>query len=430
MTRTFLPLAAILLLLAQAPVHAKASQADLKKVRSMTFAGDKSAISFVQEKIAQGKDVNEWNEVLAMIGLHHGHVSVGDGYFNAARAFARAEPNNPRALATFALILADVKKTDVALQLSQKALELDPNNARALAAQAFCLGLQGNESELAKEIMSKAVKISPNDRDVNFVAYKFYEKILEDLQAEDALTRIIKAYPDDATALYQRAWLYKDLRDFKKSAQDCRKALAVNPNYESAQGLLARMLHHLENWKEALAAYKKLEEIEKMRGAKIMHPTNLARRAECYTGLGQNQKAIDDYSSALKVISPDKNDKIFSRAALHMNKKNREGYVGLWTARAQLYAKSGNLERAIKDNTSLLEVFPKNPTGLHERVKQLQKAGKYDQALKDIDSLIKIDADVALWYRMKVEILRKMGRTEEAKKVEKQSDSLEKFGIK
>lgn len=409
---------------------AKASQADLNKVKSMVFAGDGKAVQFVRDKINQGKDVNEWNEVMALIGLHHGHMEVGDGFFNAARAAARSEPSNPRALATFALVLAMLQKNDVALQLSQKTLELDPKNARALAAQAFVLGSQGSESDLAKEIMGKAVKLSPHDRDVNFMAYKFYEKILEDLQAEEALTRIIKDYPNDATALYQRAWLYKDLRDRKKSIEDCKKALAINPDYENALGLLARMLHHNENWKEALAAYNRMEEMGKKRGRTTFGAVNHGRRAECFAALGQNKKAIEDYTQTLKLISPEKSDATFSKAALHMNKKGKEGYIGWWTARAQQYAKTGNVDRAIKDLSGLLAVFPNNPTGLHERVKQLQKAGKYEQALKDINSLIAIDADVALWYRIKVDILKKMGRTAEAQKVEKQSNSLERFGIK
>lgn len=411
------------------PVLAKISQADLEKVRTLHGLGEGGENQFIQDKLKLGKDKNEWNEILALNGICWGHVKEGDRTFTAARDFARAEPNNPRALATFAMVLAYLQKKDVSLKLSQKALELDPKNARALAAQAYAVGSQGGEQELAKELISRAVKLAPKDREVNCAAYRLYQKLLEDMAAEEALTRIIKNSPNDATAYCQRAWYYKDMRDFNSSVEDCKRALAINPNYEPALALLGRMLHHVERWQEAIAAYNKLDALEKKRGRSIKGPS-LMRRAQCFAALNQNQKAIEDYSKMLKDSSPEQDANVFSKSAMHMNKSSKEDYIQSWTARSHLYAKTGQLDRAIKDSTSLLAVFPKNPTGLHERSKLLQKAGKYEQALKDVEVLISIDPDVALWYRTKVDILKKMGRTEEAKRFERQTNSLEKFGIK
>ncbi len=411
------------------PALAKISQADLDKARTLHGLGEGSEIQFIEEKLKLGKDKNEWNEILALNGLCWGHVKEGDRTFNAARDFARAEPTNPRALATFAMVLAYLHKKDVSLKLSQKALELDPKNARALAAQAYAVGSQGAEQELAKELISRAVKLAPKDREVNSAAYRLYQKLLEDMAAEEALTRIIKNSPDDATAYNQRAWYYKDLRDFKSSIEDCKRALVINPNYEPALALLGRMLHHVERWQEAIVAYNRLDALEKKRGRSIKGPS-LMRRAQCFAALNQNQKAIEDYSKMLKDSSPEHDGNVFSKSAMHMNKSSKEDYIQSWTARSQLYAKTGQLDRAIKDSTSLLAVFPKNPTGLHERSKLLQKAGKYEQALKDVEVLISIDPDVALWYRTKVDILKKMGRAEEAKRFERETNSLERFGIK
>jgi superkiller protein 3 len=396
----------------------------------MHGAGEGKETQFILDKMKQGKDINEWNETLAIMGICRGHLKEGDLTFNAARDFARAEPNNPRALATFAMVLAYLDKKDVSLKLAQKALELDPKSARALAAQAYAVGSQGAEQELAKELISKAVKLAPKDREVNYAAYRLYQKFLEDMKAEEALTRIIKNSPNDATAYYQRAWYYKDLRDRNSSIEDCKKAIAINPYYEPALALLGRMLHHVERYQEAIKAYGQLEVAEKRKGGKSIGTVNFMRRASCYAALNQHQKAIDDYSIVLKNMSPDHDEKVFSKTALHMNKRSKEDYIQSWSARSQLYAKAGQLDRAIKDSTSLLAVFPKNPTGLHERSKQLQKAGKYEQALKDVEVLISIDPDVALWYRTKVDILKKMGRIEEAKRFERETSSLEKFGIK
>jgi len=412
------------------PSHAKIAQADLEKVRTLHGMGEGKEVEFILTKKKLGKDLNEWNEVLAVMGICRGHVKEGDLTFSAAREFARAEPNNARALATFALVLAYIGKRDVAVQLAQKALELDPKSARALAAQSYAVGSQGAEQDLAKEIMAKAIKLAPRDREVNYTACRLYQKLLEDMLAEEALTRIIKNSPNDATAFYQRAWFYKDLRDRNNSIEDCKRALAINPYYEPALSLLGRMLHHIDRFEEALKAYSQLEIAQKRKGHNSIGVVNLMRRAQCYAALNQHQKAIADYSLVLKDMSPEHDEKVFSKSALHMNKRSKEDYIQSWSARSQQFAKAGQIDRAIKDSTSLLDVFPKNPTGLHERSNELQKAGKYELALKDVEKLIEIDPDVALWYRTKVDLLKKMGRTQDAKKFEKQSNSLEKFGIK
>lgn len=409
---------------------AKISPADQNKVKTLQGLGDSSAVQFVQEKIKQGKDLNEWNETLAVLGISIGKISPGDIYFEAARNFARAEPENPRALATFALTLAMIGKADASLKLSQRALQLNPKTSRALAAQALIASEQGSESDLAKEIIGKAVKIAPKDREINYIAYKVYQKLLEDDLAEKALGRIIEANPNDATAYNQRAWYYKDIRDFKRAADDCQKAIDINPKYEGALYMQGRMLHHLERWQESIAAYNKLVQIKKAKGEAGIGATSEIRLAECYAALGQNQKAIEHYTIAIKQMSPEKTDTVFSKGCMHMNKSTKEDYISSWSSRAQLYAKSGQIDRAIKDSTGLLAVFPKNPTGLHERINEYQKAGKYELALKDVETLISIDPDVAVWYRTKVDLLKKMGRKEEAKRFEKESNSLEKFGIK
>ncbi|MCW5821379.1 MAG: tetratricopeptide repeat protein [Cyanobacteria bacterium TGS_CYA1] len=409
---------------------AKISPADQNKVKTLQGLGDSSAVQFVHEKIKQGKDLNEWNETLAVIGISNGHLKAGDIYFEAARNFARAEPENPRALATFALALALIGKADASLKLSKRALQLDPKNARALVAQAHILSNQGSEFELVKEIIGKAVKLAPKDREVNFIAYRLYQKLLEDDAAEKALDRIIEANPKDASAYVQRAWYFKDIRDFKRAADDCQKAVNINPKYEGALYLQGRMLHHLERWQDAIAAYNKIIQIKKSNEESYIGSPSETRLAECYAALGQNQKAIERYSIAIKHMSPEKTDAVFSKASIHMNKKSKEDYIKSWSSRAQLYAKSGQMDRAIKDSTGLLAVFPKNPTGLHERANEYQKAGKYELALKDVETLISIDPDVAVWYRTKVDLLKKMGRKDEAQRFEKQSNSLEKFGIK
>lgn len=409
---------------------AKISAADQNKVKSLQGLGDSSVVEFVQDKLKQGKDVNEWNETLAVIGICKGSIQSGDIYFEAARNFARAEPENPRALATFSLILALIGKSDASLKLSQRALQLDPKNARALAAQAYLAGNQSSESDLAKEIIDKAIKAAPRDREINYVACRIYQKLLEDDLAEKAFARIIQANPNDATAYLQRAYYYKDIRDFKRAVVDCEKALSINPKYERALYMQGRMLHHLERWQDAIVVYNKLAVMKKKDQDLFFSNSNWIRLAECHSALGQYKKAIEAYSLAIKDMSPEKTDAVFSKSCLHMNKKSKEGYIESWAARSQLFAKSGQIDRAIKDSTSLLSVFPKNPTGLHGRASQFQKAGKYELALKDVETLISVDPDVAVWYRTKVDLLRKLGRTEEAKRVERQFNSLEKFGVK
>lgn len=127
-----------------------------------------------------------------------------------------------------------------------------------------------------------------------------YQKAIDDFNA--ALTQD----PANATAYYARALLHMRLEDFNAALNDINNALAANAlnpsNTLQMRDLYAKrgqLNLWMKNWQGAVADYT--NSLARPEG--MINPTVYAERAEAYTALADYAKAIDDYSSAIRVIS-------------------------------------------------------------------------------------------------------------------------------
>lgn len=127
-----------------------------------------------------------------------------------------------------------------------------------------------------------------------------YRNALEDFNT------VIEKDPVNAIAYYDRALLNMRLEDYNTALNDINNALAAqtaNPN----QILQMRDLYAkrgqlnlwLKNWEGAIADYTN----SLARPDGVVSPSVYAERAEAYTAIGNYNDAINDYSSAIRVIS-------------------------------------------------------------------------------------------------------------------------------
>lgn len=112
--------------------------------------------------------------------------------------------------------------------------------------------------------------------------------------------------PQNAVAFYDRSLLNTRLEDYGAALNDINNAMASNTQNPS-DVLQLRDLYAkrgqlnlwLKNWEGAVADYT--NSLARLEG--IVNPTVYAERAEAYTAMGNYADAINDYSSAVRVIS-------------------------------------------------------------------------------------------------------------------------------
>lgn len=117
---------------------------------------------------------------------------------------------------------------------------------------------------------------------------------------------VINEEPENAIAHYDRSLLFVRLEDYSSALNDINSAMAAAAT-NSTPVLQERDLYAkrgqlnlwLKNWEGAIADYTN----SLARPDGMVKPSVYAERAEAYTAIGQFPAAIDDYASAVRVIS-------------------------------------------------------------------------------------------------------------------------------
>jgi tetratricopeptide (TPR) repeat protein len=121
-----------------------------------------------------------------------------------------------------------------AISDSNKAIELNPNNAAAYANRGVAYKKQGNISQALSDY-TKAIEINPNFVDAYNNRGNVYEKQGNFPQAILDYTKAIEIDPDYADAYYNRAITYFEQKDFDKAWENLHKAESlgrkVNPEF-------------------------------------------------------------------------------------------------------------------------------------------------------------------------------------------------------
>ncbi len=413
-------------MLAVAPAWGAPSQVDMDKARKLLASFSNEFFTFVDQKIKAGKDLSYWNEMRALSGLGRGFVSVEDNHVFAARAAARLDPSNPHVLTTYAIVLAYKNKTEVAQQLIDRVLKAVPKDARAHAAQALNAHVKG-EQDFAQAEMQVAIKLAPNDPDVNSIAFTVYRKALDQDQAEAALDRWVKIKPTDIFALRNRGEYARINDNFPQSMRDCRAAIAINPNYDDVWVVMIHTLIDMKDYKAVIAEGNKFLDKNKMGTAFAL---TWERRGDAYAILKDYKKALSDYTTTIKILSLNQDDTKYNTAIVHMDPEKQKSYLRSWISRCNMYSKTGDWQKAIKNLDVLLAAKPDMASALIMRMEVNMSAKQNEAALRDINKLIAIDPDVAEWYRLKIKVLRQMGKDADAVKVEKRLHDVVQFGAK
>lgn len=398
------------------------SNPEVAKADKCIDAGQfKQARAILRKLIESKNPPAEALELYPLVAFFDNEGDIDTRAFACARDAARMSPKDSHILATYALVLGELKKYDEGIKIINRATELNPKDGRAHAVAAF-LYKKVEDTHAANGQMEEALRLDSKSRDVNYIAAKFYWEEIEGNKVEECYKRWLKYQPNSALAHFKTAAYYKDLRRKEEAISELKKAIALNHEYLQARMLWQGILLKQKRYKEAA------EQITSFMKICFESFVTYGDRAECYANLNEPQKSIDDYTKAINMRSPSIAKEGLVKAVVHMPKAEKKDQLSWWIARSYQYSKMQNHKKAIDDMNLVVAAYPNSPSVFYARAKAFEAAKKYPEALKDANLLIARDPDVTQWMRFKADILKKLGREQEAMDVIKRADVLEMSG--
>ena len=199
-------------------------------------------------------------------------------------------------------------KTDVAKELYNRVLKIDPNHSQALNNIAVIF-INLKDYQKAKECYEKVVEIDPNSADAYYNLGIIFKELKEYQKAKSCYEKADNIQPNNTIIQTNLGIIFKDLGENQK-AKDCyEKAIKINPNNEKAHYNLGVIYKDSGELQKAKICYKKVIEI---------NPNEQETRNSLgiiFQELGEYQKAKDCYEKAIK-IKPNYGDAYYNLGQL------------------------------------------------------------------------------------------------------------------
>jgi tetratricopeptide (TPR) repeat protein len=237
-------------------------------------------------------------------------------------------------------------------------------------ALADCRGADVRYAPTAISLCSRALRLpglGRRDRaDAHRIRAQAYFRLLDHGRAWSEYDAAIRADPRNAAIRYERARLFRGLRDYLEDVlADCAAAIRLDPRHAEAYALRADLYEQVT--KDFARAIADLTVLMRLAPARVEHRE---RRGRLYGELGRWRESLADFSAVLA-------------------KANRfESRLG----RARAHAALGDAERALADLDAALRLAPGSGTAWRERARLWAKQGDHDRAAADFAEALALDA--------------------------------------
>jgi class 3 adenylate cyclase/tetratricopeptide (TPR) repeat protein len=190
------------------------------------------------------------------------------------------------------------KKNHEAMKAFDKAIEIDPNFARAYTGRAAIYNDWGQHQQALRE-SEQAIKLDPNlawgfnTRGWAQIGLFNYQKAIEDLN------KAIELDPNYAYAYCHRSWAYFMLKKYHQSLEDANKAIEIDPEFSAAYFRRGRALASLNKSQDAIKDFDKSIEL---------NPTfslSYLQRGYTFLKLGKTEQALEDLKRAASLGNND-----------------------------------------------------------------------------------------------------------------------------
>jgi tetratricopeptide (TPR) repeat protein len=188
-------------------------------------------------------------------------------------------------------------KTDIAQELYNQVLKIDPKHSAALNNLGVIYRYLG-ENQKAKDCCEKAITVKPNYADAHNNLGVIWRDLGENQKAISCYEKAIAINPNYADAHNNLGVIYSDLGEKQKAKNCYEKTIAIIPNFADAHNNLGSTFKDLGENQKAINCYEKAIEINPNY---VDAHNNLG---SAFKDLGENQKAKSCYEKAI-AINPD-----------------------------------------------------------------------------------------------------------------------------
>ena len=297
----------------------------------------------------------------------------------------KIDPNNAAAKFEMGKLYEHLEKTDMAIQMANEAVEIDGNNIwyRFLQADLY---LTNNEPEKAAEAYRAAIDIEPDKYEVYFELAQVYLstgdyekalKVYDELQAKVGMAEEV---------IMQRYHVLLAMGEFKQAIDLMQDVIEEYPNDARYHGVLAELYDQVGESEKALQEYKKVLEID---------PQN----SRIHLALAEHYRVADEEELAyeeLKLAYKDPEVDIDTKVQILLNFYDITGHSGVGSSeREDLLAKVNELMDL------LVEVHPNNARTFAILGDYQLREGKYKDARESFRKAVELEPDkFVIWQQV------------------------------
>ena len=222
------------------------------------------------------------------------------------------EPQNPNLYSEKSFILSDLKEYVPAEAAITEAIKLNPRGA--FYNNRGIIYSEQKKWDLALADYNKAIQINPNDAKAYYNRGNIYsEQKKWDLALAD-YNKSIQSNPNNARAYYNRGNFYSEQKKWDLALADYDKAIETNPKYVTAYNNRGIVYYKQRKWDLALADFNKAIQINPK------YVNAYYNRGNVYSEQKKLDLALADYNKGIQ-INPNNANAYYSRGNIYSEHK-------------------------------------------------------------------------------------------------------------
>ena len=275
------------------------------------------------------------------------------------------------------------------------------------------IAMDSGDAKKSEAAITEAAASFPDNSSVQSAVAAYYAELENFAMAEKAATKAIKMDSNSPDAYKTRAMARASLEDRKGAIEDIKKAVAMDPDDESARVLSVL----LESRKPVptLKTVSSLQDMKRSLGISEDSPAEVKSAAMASSGALGGAGEQEEASGRPPLAVPDfARSKTYLKTALAKNRlgdyesaanyaslaiEKDSGNLEAYLERANAYNFMGKYENAVRDTSYVIEKDPRNMQAFNMRAWALNRNGKARDAETDASRAIGINPNFAdAWF--------------------------------
>lgn len=279
------------------------------------------------------------------------------------------------------------QKPDVAVDLIEKAIQIDPSVIAAHVNIGMAFTVLGRFED-ANKSYERALELNPNLAELHANRCILLQEMKRPDDALKACDKAIALRPDLVEAYLNRGSILQELKRLEDALSSYDHALKLRPDFAQALNNKGNVLRDLNRPDEALACYEHAVELN--RGYFEAH----SNRGNALQDLGRFNEAVAAYDTALSI---------------------RGDYLDAYVNKGNALLKSGRSEEAIACYDKVLSVNPSHADAYNNRGNAFNEMRKFSLAVNDYERAISLRPNYAEAFNNYGGALMSLSRADEAR---------------